>query len=110
MIIPNGENANVDIRKLYNYSLNTAHRVGGHKARLFAAKLGIEQQDANELRHILLEAAKSHDAEIGELDDHRQRYRIDFTLTWRNKQALVRSGWIIRSNENFPRLVTCYPI
>lgn len=28
MIIPHAENADVDIRKLYNYSLNTAHRVG----------------------------------------------------------------------------------
>jgi len=42
---------------------------------LFAAKLGIEQKDANELRHILLEIVRSHESEIGELDEHGQRYK-----------------------------------
>ena len=47
---------------------------------------------------------------LGELDEYGQRYVIDFLLTWQNRQAKVRSAWIIRPDEDFPRLVTCYPL
>ncbi|MBV7339623.1 hypothetical protein KFU94_67710 [Chloroflexi bacterium TSY] len=110
MIIPNAENAVVDIRKLRDYALNPAHRVGSHKARLFAAALGIDQDDAEEFRSRLLEIVRMHDAELGELDENGQRYRIDVMLTWQGKRALILTAWIIRSDEDFPRLVTCYPI
>jgi hypothetical protein len=110
MIIPNPQNAIVDIRKLRNYSLDSTHRVGSHKARLFATILGMSRDDAEELRTILLQVVMTHDAEIGEMDEHGQRYRIDFMLTWQGKQAMIRTVWIIRTDEDFPRLVTCYPI
>lgn len=110
MIIPNAENAFVDIRKLRDYTLNPTHRVGRHKARLFGALLGMSIDDAEELRDLLLQVARTHDAKIGEQDEHGQRYRIDFLLTRRGKQAILRSVWNVRLNEDFPRLVTCYPI
>jgi hypothetical protein len=108
--IPNAENAFVDIRKLRDYSLNPEHRVGKHKARLFSALLGMSMDDAEELRNILLQVVKTHDAALGSKDKHGQRYRIDFTLTWRGRDATVRSTWTIRSDEDFPRLVTCFPL
>ncbi len=37
-------------------------------------------------------------------------YIIDFTVTRGNKQAMIQSVWIVRNDENFPRLVTCYII
>jgi hypothetical protein len=39
-----------------------------------------------------------------------QRYVIDFELTREGRIARVRSAWIIRKGEDFPRLVTCYVI
>ncbi|WP_369800422.1 DUF6883 domain-containing protein [Microcystis panniformis] len=39
---------------------------------------------------------------------YRQKYVIDFPLTHQNKTAIIHSVWIIRNDENFPRLVTCY--
>ena len=110
MILPNAENAVVDIRKLRDYSLDPTHRVGGSKARLFAAALGIGQTDAEDLRMILLQAAQTNDATLGELDEHGQRYQIEFALTWREKRAIILTAWIVRTGEDFPRLVTCYPI
>ncbi|MFM6897086.1 MAG: hypothetical protein ACKPKF_07245, partial [Microcystis panniformis] len=32
----------------------------------------------------------------------------DFPLNHQNKTAIIPSVWIIRNDENFPRLVTCY--
>jgi uncharacterized protein (UPF0332 family) len=33
---------------------------------------------------------------------------IDFEISHSGKTARVRSAWIVRNDENFPRLVTCY--
>ena len=110
MKIPNAENAFIDLRKLRDYALNPEHRVGKHKARLFAALLEMNKDDAEALRNILLQIVRTRDTEIGVRDDHGQRYRIDFVLTWRDREAIILSAWIIRHHEDFPRLVTCYPL
>ena len=110
MIIPNSDHAFIDIRKLRDYTLNPHHRVGRHKARLFKALLGITQADTEALNNILLEVICTHEAELDERDIYGQRYRLDFTLTWHGKNALIRSIWNIRPDEQHPRLVTCYPL
>lgn len=110
MKIPNPEKAVVEIRKLRNYCLNTEHRIGKHKARLFTAALGLTIEDAEALRAVLREIVKTHEAELGDKDEHGQRYQIEFEMTWQGKRAKLFSAWNVRPNENFPRLVTCYPI
>ncbi|WP_334311297.1 DUF6883 domain-containing protein [Microcystis aeruginosa] len=40
--------------------------------------------------------------------DFYKRSIIDFPLNHQNKTAIIHSVWIIRNDENFPRLVTCY--
>lgn len=66
--------------------------------------------NAEELSDILLQIVKTHDAEIGQKDDHGQRYQIGFSLTWHGKQTKVRSVWNIHTNEGLPKLITCYPL
>jgi len=110
MRVPNTERAFIDMSKLRDYALNQTHRVGGHKARLFAILFGMTINDAEALRDRLLHVIQTEEATLGELDEYGQRYVIDFLLTWQNKQSTVRSAWIIRPDEDFPRLVTCYPL
>ena len=110
MRVPNAELAFIDASKLRDYALNPVHRVGGHKARLFSTLLGMNNNDADALQQILLNVIQTEEATLGELDGYGQRYVIDFMLTWQGRQATVRSAWIIRLNEDFPRLVTCYPL
>ena len=110
MKIPNCQNAFIDERKLRDYALNPDHPVGQHKARLFLAFLNLTAADLDSLIGILLDVVQTHDAKIGKLDEFGQRYRIDFLLEWEGNQAVVRSGWVIRTDEEFPRLVTCYPL
>lgn len=110
MIIPNAELAVVDIRKLRDYCLNPMHDEGKHKAYLFATLLGMTNNDAVELREILLQAVKIHDSRLGRHDRYGQRYIVDFTLQWRSKQAMIRSAWIIEHYSNIPKLTTCYPL
>jgi hypothetical protein len=84
MLIPNANNAIVDIRKLRDYCLNLEHNDGKHKARLFSSILGMKAENAEELRLILLEIIKTHKAKLGRSDRFGQRYTVDFEITWQN--------------------------
>ncbi|MEA3414655.1 MAG: hypothetical protein U9R02_00600 [Thermodesulfobacteriota bacterium] len=110
MTIPNAERAVVDIRKLRDYCLNPAHDEGKHKARLFAAAVGMTANDAEYLRNVLLQTVKIHEAQLGRRDEYGQRYLVDFMLEWRGKRAMIRSGWIIEHGSVTPRLTSCYPL
>ena len=106
--MPNAERAFVNIAKLRDYSLDAAHEEGKHKARVFAAALGIAEEDADWLRSVLLEAVRRHDCVFGRKTSFGQRYLVDFPVTRADKRAPVRSVWNVRPGENAPRLVTCY--
>lgn len=108
--VPDAQNAVVDIRKLRESCLNLELKYGRHKARLFATMLGMTADNAQNLREFLLEAVKTHDAEIGRCDIYGQRYSVDFSMQWRGKRATVRSAWIIEHGADVPRLTSCYPL
>ena len=110
MKIPNAENAIVDIRKLQDYCLNPNHNKGKHKARLFSTLLGMSASDAEELRNILLQVAKNQDAQLAEKNAYGQRFTLDFILNWQGKNAMIRSGWIIETNSDIPKLTTAFPL
>ena len=110
MPIPHAERAVVDMRKLRDYCLNPMHDEGQHKARVFATALGITADDAEDLRVLLLQAVKTSEAQLGRRDAYGQRYTVDFLLEWHDKQAMVRSGWIIEHDSDTPHLTTCYPL
>jgi hypothetical protein len=107
-MLPNGDNAFVDRDKLTEYCLNPEHPRGRNKARVFAASLGITIQHAEFLRQALLVGAQTQPATESELDDYGQRYVVDFPLDGPTGRAMVRSSWIIRADEDFPRLTSCY--
>jgi hypothetical protein len=86
------------------------HDEGKHKARLFATALGMTAEDAEDLCELLLQAVMTSDAQTGRRDAYGQRYTVDFLLAWRDRQAMVRSGWIIEHHSDTPRLTTCYPL
>lgn len=108
MKLPNADSAYIDIAKLRDYSLNLAHGRGQHKARVFMAALGLTADDIEELREAILLAIMQYDAVLGEQDDYGQRYTVNFSLARLGKQATIRTTWIVRCHENFPRLTSCY--
>jgi hypothetical protein len=106
--LPNGDRAFIDLRKLLDYSLCPSHPVGAHKARLFKEALGIESQDAECMAELLGWVAAHAIAADEREDPHGKRYSIDFALETGNRSAAIRSAWIIRSGEDFPRLTTVF--
>jgi hypothetical protein len=106
--LPNGERAHIDPRKLTAYSLDPEHDEGRHKAHLFESLLGINRQNEELLFDVVEKAAVTGEAAVGKSDKYGQRYVIDFPFTGPVGTATIRSVGIIRSGEDFPRLVTCY--
>ena len=107
-MLPNGDRAVVEIDKLTEYCLSPEHPRGRHKARVFAAAVGFTADHATELQQALLDAARTQPAMLTDQDDFGQRFVIDFSLSGPKGTAQVRSSWIIRANEDFPRLTSCY--
>ena len=107
-MLPNAEGAYIDEAKLVEYSLAISHPVGANKALLFSRVLGFTVRDADKLRRLILEAIFIHDATIGLHNEFGQRYAVDFPVKTEVGSAVVRSAWIIRKGENFPRLTSCF--
>jgi hypothetical protein len=107
MKLPHGERASVDIRKLQEYCLNSEHPRGRNKARVFAS-VGIREADAEVLRSALLAAASDAEARLGIANPHGQRYVVDFDFVHRKRMIKIRSTWIVRIEEDWPRLTSCY--
>lgn len=107
-IIPNAHRAIIDTHKLSGYVLNPQHPQGKHKARVFEAVLGLTKADTNTLHDALQIAVQSREALVTESDSYGVRYQIDFEMITDTGTAEIRSGWIIRTGEDFPRFVTCY--
>lgn len=108
--MPNGERAVVEIEKLRRYCLDPIHPRGRHKGRVFQSALDISALEADFLRTVLLEAAVGDAASVGQSDRYGTRYTLDLQVEHGRKAATVRSHWIVRRNEDFPRLVTCYVV
>jgi hypothetical protein len=108
MLLPNGERAVVAIEKLRDYCLNGEHPRGRHKARVFATALGFTAEDAPKLLEMLLAAAATQEAQVGENDEFGQRYILDIAVVGPTELVTVRSVWIIRPQDAVPHLVTCY--
>lgn len=109
MRLPGGERAVVELAKLTGYCLDPTHPRGRHKARVFASQLGLTQADAAHLRAALLRAAASADHAVeGLADGFGRRFALDLEVTGPRGSGTVRSGWIVRAGEDFPRFTSCY--
>jgi len=50
----------------------------------------------------------SEDATPTERDEYGQRYVLDFEMKTEAASVTIRSGWIVRRNEDFPRFTSCW--
>jgi len=109
MKLPNGASSVVDIVKLQDYCLSSQHPEGIHKARVFLSALGMSSSDAEKLREILLSVASvNNEVTMTDSDKYGCRYSLDVLVSWGSREAIVRSAWIIKTGEDFPRLASCY--
>jgi hypothetical protein len=106
--LPNPQSAIIELAKLRDYCLSADHPRGRHKARVFREALGLSVDDAEWLQQKLLAGIQKYAAEQQETDSFGSRWRVDIPLTRQGKSAVVRTGWIIKTGEQLPRLITCW--
>jgi len=58
----------------------------------------------------ILQAAREEDAVCGEADQYGDRYTVDFLMTHGDREAKVRSAWIILQGESGLRLTSCFVV
>lgn len=109
MKVPNGDKAQLG-DKLERYSLNLQHPKGKDKARLFKDRLGITFVNKEILEKALLNSLLNDEAVIYKIDRYGTHYDVKFSLTTSTGTSKVLACWIIRTEENFPRLTNTYPI
>ena len=108
MKLPNAHSAIFDLRKLQDYCLNPRHPRGKHKARVFQSALGVEREDAEELRDRILAALGEQECVSGDCDDYGRRYIVDIEWQKGEQNAKIRTMWIIKTGEDTPRFTSCY--
>lgn len=106
--LPHPERVVVPIEKLLDYCLNPEHPHGKHKARVFKSALNLGIEDAETLRDILLNVVHHEISTLTKRTIYGQKHVIDFKMIHSGQTAEVRTVWIVRNDEDFPRLVTCY--
>jgi hypothetical protein len=105
--LPNAERAEVPEQKLRDYLLSTEHAIGRYKARFFA-RLGFTRANWKEFRDRLLQLARE-DAEPGPETEFGQKFLVSGRLVGPKGAADVVIVWILRAEDDAPRLVTVYP-
>jgi hypothetical protein len=106
--LPHFDRAALDLRKIEDYCLSTEHPRGRHKARVFRESLGIGRGEAEWLRQTLLAALGGAEASAVAQDAFGTRWRVDLPVARHNRRVVIRTIWIVRTGEDFPRLVTCW--
>ncbi|HIG75819.1 MAG TPA: hypothetical protein EYQ24_14920 [Bacteroidetes bacterium] len=107
-MLPNADRAYIDLRKLADYVLSPDHPRGKHKAKVFATALGLGPADAEWLRDEIQKGVRTAKEVPGPSDEHGKRYVVDLPMTTASGSAVVRTAWIVRAGEAFPRLASCY--
>jgi len=109
MSLPNAERAVVDEAKIRGYLLSEAHPVGRFKARVLVS-LGYAADQWERLRDDVLAIARSGDLVGQTITGYGRKFEVDGMLSAPSgRSAMVKTVWIIRTNEDFPRLVTVIP-
>lgn len=95
--------------KLRDYLLNPVHPQGGPKARVFAAVLGVTRADWQYLRQQLVTGVRSAPAQLRRSTPWGDLYEAAFDVTGHDGRThQVRTGWIIRTDDPRPHLITAY--
>jgi hypothetical protein len=106
--LPRAEQAWIPEAKLRDYALDPDHQDGGHKARVFAAALGVQRRDWAQLRDAILEALPRVPVrEIRDRDDGAASYTVIVEVTLNGRRARVTTGWYVAAGKS-PRLASAY--
>lgn len=87
--------------------MNLEHPSGKHKARVFAAVLGITLENADTLRELTQTAAVEGEVVQQDATAFGQLFKVDWTVL-DTQEIQLRTIWEITSTNPNPRLVSAF--
>ena len=109
--LPRAKQAVIPAAKLRDYALNPEHATGRHKARMFAAELGIHQKHWEYLSDQIAQRVTSTSVSRIDVDAYGTRYEVVVSIDGLNGATVpVVSAWFVPHEppDNPPRLVSTY--
>lgn len=107
--LPNADEAVIAAEKLRDYSLDPSHPAGRHKARVFAAALGIRRDDWEYLRRAILDALPTASVTGVRETGHGLLFEVPVRIVGLNgRSATVLTAWHLGRSEVRPRLASAY--
>ncbi|MDZ7899019.1 MAG: hypothetical protein U5N85_13475 [Arcicella sp.] len=107
MKLPNYENAFIAKEKILNYLLDEDNSKG---KSVFFNLFGYFKDNFEDLAIDLIKLASSEEVSETEQTKFGLKFIISGNIIAPNGRSIViTSVWIIKNDENFPRLVTAYP-
>ncbi len=101
-------NAFINPEKLTAYCLNELHPFGKQKALVFKSVLGITSKNALLFIEAIKVGLAQNECIKKEQDNYGKRFSVAMKICIFEKEAVVTTAWIFRTDENFPRLTSCY--
>jgi len=100
----------IDSRKLTTYALDPSSLKGGNKAIMFRKHLGFTQDNYQLLLNQIQDKVMDNEATLGVYNEYGQSYQVDILINGiaLGQQEIVRTGWIVKPDEDFARLTTVY--
>jgi Domain of unknown function (DUF6883) len=109
--LPQADRAVVPRKKLEGYLLNPEHEIGRHKARVFAAALGIYRGDWDYLRDQLKQGALVASVDAVRETRWGRLHEAIIPIEGLNGQTRrVMTVWLVASTAEPPRFVTGYVV
>lgn len=110
MRLPNAENARIERRKISDYLLSTTYHRGRNKA-VFFLRFGFTVEHWQDFAEALRLQGMTHEVVKVAETVYGQRYHVDGTLgTPDGRNPQVRTVWQVDVGNDYPRLITAYPI
>ena len=110
MRLPRAEESVVPQRKVEDYLLNPAHRVGAAKARFFG-HFGFSREHWETLAQALREHGCANPVATSFRDDDGETFVVEGPLqSPSGRSPRVRSVWLLESGALAPRFITAYPL
>ena len=75
---------------------------------MFLAACGFSAHNAELMREQLLDAAAQEEDLSTPSNSHGERYVVECELAGPTGRTRVRTAWIVRAGEDFPRFVSAY--
>ena len=108
-ILPNHDKAIIPIEKFTKYALDTEHDDGKHKALVFRTVLGYTMNDAAKLVSSIKNNISKYPATFKRHNGWGNEYEVIMDIEGlTGRIAPVVTAWIIKDNEDFPRLTSAY--